>query len=161
VETTKRPAAARSGRPSELEAHLGYWLRRVSNAVSGKFARSLHARNTSVAEWVFLRQLHGQKHVTPGEMAALLSMTRGAISKIIDKLERKGWISSKTKPEDKRVQLVSLTAAGRRVVPQLAAIADQNDDRFFAFLEPRDRRALRDLLIKLAEHHQIRDVPLE
>jgi len=59
------------------------------------------------------------------------------------------------------VQLLSLTAAGRRVVPELAGIADHNDDQFFAFLNARERRLLRDLLIKLANHHQIRDVPLE
>ena len=147
--------------PSQVEAHLGYWLRKVSNAVSGSFARSLQGRQTSVAEWVLLRHLHDRKQATPGELADALTMTRGAISKIIDKLESKAWIRSRIKPEDSRVQLLSLTAAGRRVVPELADIADHNDDRFFAPLDVAERRALRDLLIKLARHHQIRDVPFE
>jgi DNA-binding MarR family transcriptional regulator len=148
-------------RPSQLETHLGYWLRRVSNAVSGSFARSLQARQTSVAEWVLLRHLHDRKQATPGELAEALTMTRGAISKIIDKLQAKDWIRSRIKPEDNRVQLLSLTAAGRRVVPQLADIADHNDDQFFGLLNTGERRLLRDLLIKLANHHQIRDVPFE
>lgn len=146
---------------SQLETHLGYWLRRVSNAVSGGFARSLQARQTSVAEWVLLRHLHDRKQATPGELAETLTMTRGAISKIIDKLQAKEWIRSRIKPEDNRVQLLSLTAAGRRVVPELAEIADHNDDQFFAVLNTRERHMLRDLLIKLANHHQIRDVPVE
>lgn len=33
-----------------LERHLGYWLRRVSNQVSGAFARALQERGLSVAE---------------------------------------------------------------------------------------------------------------
>lgn len=147
--------------PSQFETHVGYWLRRVSNAVSGSFARSLQGRQTSVAEWVLLRHLHDWKQATPGELADALTMTRGAISKIIDKLESKVWIRSRIKPEDHRVQLLSLTAAGRRVVPELAKIADDNDDRFFGPLDDAERRALRDLLIKLATHHQIRDVPFE
>ena len=77
----------------------------------------------------------------PGELAEALTMTRGAISKIIDKLQVKGWIRSRIKPEDNRVQLLSLTAAGRRVVPELAEIADRNDDQFFGFLDIRERRA--------------------
>jgi DNA-binding MarR family transcriptional regulator len=146
---------------SELESHLGYWLRKVSNAVSGSFARSLQSRQTSVAEWVLLRHLHDRKQATPGELADALTMTRGAISKVIDKLEAKAWIRSRTNPEDHRVQLISLTAAGRRSVPELAKIADDNDDRFFGPLSGAERRALRDLLIKLATHHQIHDVPFE
>ena len=44
---------------SALETHLGYWLRRVSNRVSGAFAQALHAKQVSVAEWVMLRHLSG------------------------------------------------------------------------------------------------------
>lgn len=146
---------------SRLETHLGYWLRLVSNAVSGSFARSLQARQTSVAEWVLLRCLYDRREATPGELAEALVMTRGAISKIIDKLEAKGWIRSRIKPEDNRVQALSLTSAGRRVVPELAEIADQNDHRFFAHLDADERQALRHLLAKLANDHQIREVPLE
>ena len=40
-----------------LEKHLGYWLRRVSNAVSGEFARALQEKQISVAEWVLLSVL--------------------------------------------------------------------------------------------------------
>ena len=146
---------------SELETHLGYWLRRVSNAVSGEFARSLQQRRTSVAEWVLLRQLWDLSQATPGEMAEALTMTRGAISKIIDKLQSKGWIRSRIKPEDNRVQLLSLTGAGRRVVPELAEIADRNDQKFFACLDTDERTALRHLLRKLASHHRIREIPIE
>ncbi len=146
---------------SGLESHLGYWLRRVSNTVSGEFARSLYARQTSVAEWVFLRHLYEREQTTPGELAEASTMTRGAISKIIDKLQAKGWIRSKVNPEDNRGQLLSLTAMGRRNLPELAEIADQNDEQFFACLDAEERAALKNLLSKLAEHHQIRNVPVE
>ena len=146
---------------SGLESHLGYWLRRVSNTVSGEFARSLYTRQTSVAEWVLLRRLHEREQATPGELAEALTMTRGAISKIIDKLQAKGWIRSRVNPEDNRGQLLSLTPVGRRKLPELAEIADQNDEHFFACLDAGERAALKRLLSKLAEHHQIRDVPVE
>ena len=156
METNAGPSAI-----SGLEAHLGYWLRRVSNSVSNGFAQSLQARQTSVAEWVLLRHLWDRTQATPGEMAEALTMTRGAISKIIDKLESKGWIRSKINPEDSRGQLLSLSGAGRRAVPELAEIADRNDRKFFSCLDSKERTALRHLLAKLAAHHQMHDVPLE
>ncbi|HEY6447182.1 MAG TPA: MarR family transcriptional regulator [Acidobacteriaceae bacterium] len=143
-----------------LESHLGYWLRRVSNAVSGAFARSLHARRTSVAEWVVLRHL-SESEQAPGELAEALTMTRGAISKIVDKLQAKGWIRSETNSDDNRRQILSLTALGRRTLPQLAQIADQNDELFFTCLSKGEQSELRRLLTKLAEHHHMRKAPVD
>src|SRR5579875_2578707 len=99
---------------SGLESHLGYWLRRVSNAVSGRFAHALREQQqTSTAEWVLLRQLYDRGEATPGDMAEALGMTRGAVSKIVDKLEGKDWVLSKPAPTDGRVQLLSLTRNGQ------------------------------------------------
>jgi DNA-binding MarR family transcriptional regulator len=143
-----------------LEGHLGYWLRRVSNAVSGEFARALQARQTSVAEWVFLRLLYDRKQATPGQLARELEMTRGAITKIIDKLQAKGWLNSRIDPTDNRVQLLALTGAGRRIVPSLARIADRNDKQFFDALTPAERQTLRHLLQTIAERHSLTGVPI-
>ena len=143
-----------------LDSHLGYWLRRVSNTVSAEFAQSLHKRQASVAEWVLLRHLYEREMVTPGDLAEASAMTRGAISKIVDKLQAKGWIRSRVNPQDNRGQLLSLSHAGRRNLPELAAIADQNDQHFFACLDDQEKSTLRRLLCKVAEHHQIREDPI-
>lgn len=149
-------------RPSaNLEVHLGYWLRRVSNQVSGAFARALEREHTSVAEWVVLCRVEERPGITPGEVAAELDLTRGAVSKIIDKLEAKAWISRATKAADGRVQLLSLTRQGKRILPQLAEIADRNDREFFDGLAAEERATLRRLLGKLADLHQIRNIPIE
>ena len=88
-------------------------------------------------------------------------MTRGAISKVLDKLEKKNWIKRMTKPQDNRVQLLSLTAQGRHALPQLAAIADRNDSKFFDCLEADEKATLQTLLRRLADFHRIGDVPIE
>jgi DNA-binding MarR family transcriptional regulator len=147
-------------RPSCLDVHLGYWLRRVSNQVSAAFARALQTRQTSVAEWVLLSRLHDGRETTPTDLAASLTLTRGAISKIIDKLEAKNWLKRVTSQDDNRVQVLSLTSHGRRVLPQLAQIADTNDHHFFDCLDAHEQATLRRLLQKLADHHRIHDVPV-
>ncbi len=144
-----------------LEIHLGYWLRRVSNRVSGAFVRALHAQSVSVAEWVLLRHLQERQSMTPGELADALGLTRGAVSKVLDKLVEKNWIARATKPEDNRVQLISMTRHGRRALPQLAEIADRNDREFFDCLDADERATLQRLLRKLADFHRIKDVPIQ
>jgi len=146
---------------SQLESHLGYWLRRVSNAVSGTFSRALHEKQTSVAEWVLLREIHERGQAAPGELADSLGLTRGAVSKIVDKLDVKGWVQSDAKEGDSRFRLLSLTGAGRRNLPVLAEIADRNDARYFDCLTAKEKSVLRAILIKLANQNQINNVPTE
>jgi DNA-binding MarR family transcriptional regulator len=145
----------------DLEDHLGYWLRLVSNQVSGAFARALQERSVSVAEWVALRHMHDRQDLTPGELADALGLTRGAVSKVLDKLASKQWIARTADTEDGRVQLLSLTRQGRRVLPELAQIADSNDERFFGCLDRGEHGTLLRLLQKIAEVHQLRDVPVD
>jgi DNA-binding MarR family transcriptional regulator len=146
---------------AQLESHLGYWLRRVSNAVSGTFARALQEKQTSVAEWVLLRQIHERGQTAPGELADSLGLTRGAVSKIVDKLEAKGWVRTEAKEGDSRFRLLSLTRAGRRSLPVLAQIADHNDARYFDCLSAREKSTLRELLAKLTDHNRIQGAPTE
>ena len=165
VETTRRhppeaPPSA-SAPPSALEAHLGYWLRLVSNEVSHAFERALRKRDISVAEWVALNQLATATGLTPATLAAAMGMTRGAISKVLDKLSAKQLISRSVSVLDNRVQLLALTAQGRRMLPQLTHIADGNDELFFAALSADEQAALRNLLRKVARAGQIVRIPVE
>ncbi len=159
METTERILQRRD--PGSLEAHLGYCLRRVSNHVSSTFARLLREQGTSTAEWVVLRLLDQGAAKGPSELAEALSLTRGAMSKILAKLEAKGWVAREVREDDNRAQWVSLTSAGRAVVPKLAELADRNDEEQFQALSETERAKLRRLLLKLTEFHQIRDVAVE
>ena len=146
---------------SALEAHLGYWLRLVSNEVSRTFERALHKRNISVAEWVAINQLAAGVGLTPANLAATMGMTRGAISKVLAKLSKKKLISRSMSPLDSRVQLLSLTSQARQILPQLTGIADDNDRHFFAALTPDERAAFHTLLRKLATVHHMAHIPVE
>jgi DNA-binding MarR family transcriptional regulator len=150
----------RSSLPT-LDAHLGYRLRRVSNEVSGTFARALQAEGVSAAEWVALRLLHGEAKRTPGDLAGLTGMTRGAVTKVLDKLEAKALVTRAVNPEDNRVQWLSLTRSGQRLVPKLAALADRNDAHFFGCLSTAEQTALQKLLEKLTDFHRLREVPVD
>jgi DNA-binding MarR family transcriptional regulator len=147
--------------PSALSAHLGYWLRCVSNQVSQAFARKVEARGVTVAEWVFLRQLLDGDHVAPSRLAEHLGATRGAITKLADRLIAKALVARAADPGDGRAQILSLTPAGRALVPQLAALADINDAEFFDGLTSQDRKALLRILQGIVEKRGLKAVPMD
>lgn len=146
---------------SALEVHLGYWLRRVSNHVSSAFAKALQERQVSVAEWVVLSHVDEHPEIRPAELAETIGLTRGAVSKVLDKLGDKKWLTRKTLDTDNRGQSLVLTPQGRRILPQLKVIADRNDRRFFDCLNASEKAMFGQLLRKLTVSNKISDVPVE
>ena len=132
--------------PSPLDASLGYWLRSASNRVSHGLSQKLAARGVTAAEWVLLRMIYAHDVGAPKRLARDLGMTKGAISKLVDRLVGKGLASKAAMTSDRRHQDVWLTPAGRALVPELAALADANDAEYFGRLSVAERETFETLL---------------
>ena len=146
---------------SPLEGHLGYWLRYVSNHVSHAFARKVEAHGVTVAEWVLLREMFDAGAANPSRLADALGMTRGAVSKLVERLCRKQLAVRSSSDDDRRYQTVELTAAGKRLVPRLAQSADDNDREYFGHLKHDERKRLVNLLQDIVRRHGWKDLPVD
>jgi MarR family transcriptional regulator, lower aerobic nicotinate degradation pathway regulator len=145
---------------SALEAHLGYWLRYVSNQVSHAFALKVTEKGVTVAEWVVLRELYDGEAM-PSLLAERLGMTRGAISKIADRLVGKGLIRRDASATDRRAQVLALTVGGRSLVPALAELADRNDEQFFGHLDAATQAAIKAAMQEIVRRQGLRAVPVD
>ncbi len=155
---TKKPGKIAASR---LTTHIGFWMRLVSNHVSYAFARKLEFSGVTVAEWVVLREMYGGDDTTsPGVVAELTGLTRGAVSKLISRLLEKGLVTRKESSSDRRYQDIELTPAALAVVPKLAKLADENDREFFKGLRKSERVTLTSLLKKTAALHNLKNMPV-
>jgi DNA-binding MarR family transcriptional regulator len=150
----------KNNRVSGLEDHLGYWLRYVSNQASHAFSLKVAAREVTVAEWVTLRELYQQPAMAPSALADRLGMTRGAISKLADRLLAKALVTRVQGKTDRRYQELALTDAGRALVPELSALADRNDLEFFGHLTPADRATLKRIMQDIVRKRGLRIIPI-
>ncbi len=146
---------------SDLTSHLGYWLRYVSNHVAQTFARKLESRDVTVAEWVILRELYGAEGVSPSQLAEKLGLTRGAVSKLAERLVAKSLVIRRADPADGRAQILALTAQGRQLVPKLATLADQNDAEFFSHLAAEERAKIERFLRDVVERRGLKSTPVD
>jgi DNA-binding MarR family transcriptional regulator len=152
---------SRSTEVSGLQDHLGYWLRFVSNQVSHAFSLKVAAHGVTVAEWVMLRELYDGDAMVPSALAERLGMTRGAISKLADRLAAKALLVRVPGKVDRRYQDLALTAAGRELVPTLSELADQNDAEFFGHLSLEDRAIIRRLMMGIVRELGLRTTPVD
>lgn len=148
-------------KPSTLDDHTGYWLRYVSNQVSHAFARKVEAQGVTVAEWVLLREMLSTGATNPSQLAEKVGMTRGAVSKLVERLSRKKLAIRSSSEGDGRYQTVELTVAGKRLVPILARLADENDREFFGHLKKEERTKLVSLLQEIIRRHGWKDLPVD
>lgn len=114
---------------AELAMRVSEGLRRVS-AYSVLF-------NQAVADQVGLNatdlrclDLIGRMGpVTPGQLAKLTSLTSGAITGILDRLERRGFVARQPDPSDRRRVIVSTTpVAFQTVGPLFMSLAAAMDE---------------------------------
>jgi MarR family transcriptional regulator, lower aerobic nicotinate degradation pathway regulator len=145
---------------SSIESHLGYWIRYVSNHVSHAFALKLAAVGVTAAEWVVLRELYDSESA-PSALADRLGLTRGAISKLADRLIDKDLIARRASAGDRRFQSLALARPGRTITPKLAALADENDAEFFADLDTEARATIAAAMKAIVRRKGLRAAPVD
>jgi len=102
-----------------------------------------------------------QGPANPSQIAAAAGMTRRAVSKLIDRLCRKGLAVRESSTTDRRFQMVKLSEAGTRLVPVLARIADANDHEFFGHLNASDRSMLVNVLREMVVRNGWKEIPAD
>lgn len=127
--------------PSNLEDHLGYWLRCLSNFVSGSFEKKLASHDISVAQWVVLRILFDNSGITLNQAARLVGVDKSSLSRMVERLVQRDLIN-RADGDDRRSVRLALTAAGEKLVPELARRADENDTAFFSSLSEKQHKDL-------------------
>jgi len=145
--------------PPPLEAHLGFWLRFVSNQVSQRFRQLLEEQGASVTDWVTLRSLWAGEVSTRSGLIEVLGMTKGAVSKVVARLEQRGLLEGLPMEAGQREQRLVLTVEGQHTVPRLAALAEANEVHFFGHLPCEERRMLMQAMKALVHHHRMTSFP--
>lgn len=144
---------------SDLEYHIGYWLRFVSNHVSYAFRDRIAEYDVTVAEWVALRSLHNVAPCTLSELAKQIGIDGGTTSRLVDRLIQKKLATRKVSSSDRRAVKLDLTDAGRTLIPKLANEADENDDHFFRRLPKEDKDHLIRIMKAVVKMHNLTEKP--
>ena len=67
------------------------------------------AHGVGVTETRAVDHLQAAGELTPGELGEALSLTSGAVTALIDRLERAGWVTRSPHPDDRRSVVLRLT----------------------------------------------------
>lgn len=153
-------AKSRSRSVRRPEDHLGYWLTFVSSKVVTSLARRLENLDVSVSEWVALRKLCDQPAaISISALAEEMGMTKAPVSRLVERLVQKELVNRQGSRNDARAQQIWLSSAGQKLVPKLAAIADENEETFFGHLPANVRPVMIALMQDIVKRHRLMKAP--
>src|SRR6266566_4474704 len=144
------------GPPKELRTCASFLLKRLGFAVKERLVDAFDEAGLSGYHHSVLALLDEEPRETQAMIADALGYDRSHLVGVLDELEEKALIERRRDPSDRRRHLVSLTPAGRESLAQLRAIVKRVDDDFFKPLDAGERKQLKELLARLASHHDAR-----
>jgi DNA-binding MarR family transcriptional regulator len=86
---------------------------RLYNAVDARL-RATHG--LSAGQYELMQIIADREHCRVYDIVQEVAITVGAASKAVDRLEAAGWCRRSANPDDRRSSLLSLTAAGSRLL---------------------------------------------
>lgn len=124
---------------------LGLLFRQVRDAMWKAMEDELATlgHGLTFSQFVTLKKLGmSDGHISVGELARAAELNPGAMTRLLDKLEEKGFIVRGNDPTDRRALRIQLTAAGRDIFDQTTICGEHVRERALAGMDESEREQL-------------------
>ena len=105
----------------DLSRNFGFLLNDVARLLRTTYDRRVKALGLTRSQWWVLTHLFRADGVTQSELAETLEIEKPTLGRLLDRLEKKGWVRREHDARDRRAWRVYLTAA---VEPAMHTLRD-------------------------------------
>jgi MarR family transcriptional regulator, transcriptional regulator for hemolysin len=138
--------------PAPAQPPIGLHLARTAKAVSRAFDDALSAAGGSLPSWLVLLSVRTGKLGNQRELAEAIGIRGATMTHHLDTMEAAGLVARRRDPENRRVQLVTLTASGEAAFDRMRSAAMAFDSRLRAGLSEADVVRFTTVLDKLRDN---------
>lgn len=132
-----------------LQNSYTFWISRLANLMQEHFNQRLREEDVTWPQWMVLNVLHQNLAQTPATIADQIGVDRSAVTRLLDRLEKKQLILREHDKLDRRTVNVKLTDAGLTKMEQLNAMAKHHQEHFLSSLHNTEYRSLKGNLQKM------------
>jgi DNA-binding MarR family transcriptional regulator len=120
--TTPRSSRAATERIA-LEQSAGFRLSRLVRVRRERWATQLQSLGLTPPQAAILRATRDREGQALRALARTLNTDAMSVKRCVDDLERRGWLLTTTRDDDRRVREVNLTSAGQELMRRLDELA--------------------------------------
>ena len=117
-----RPAAFYRAASYASDDSVGYLMKRVMGSIVCQIDKRLVTHGLTSAQWGPLLHLQRSGRCAVAELARRLQMDGGAMTRLLDRLEKKQLCKRVRSTDDRRVVQVELTPQGQTAIAEVPAV---------------------------------------
>ena len=134
---------------------LAEFLRFLTQSAGNEFVRAVEEEQLSLTQ---LKAMHvlagaGEPYSLNGLAERLGGLSLPTLSRAVEALVKRGFVSRTEDVEDRRVKRLDLTGAGRRTIERLVAIRAAEFETVLEKLSDEERERLADAIEPILERH--------
>jgi DNA-binding MarR family transcriptional regulator len=151
-QTTRETAPSGNGRldQSELKKHLGYFLARARFIAFKTYEEHVgQGHDLRPVEFSLMILLASNKQATLTQLSQALGVAQPNMTGILRRLEGRGLLERTRGEKDKRMQFITLSTEGAKLLRQARAASKDMDKGWLGRLTPAEQARLVELLEKV------------
>jgi len=137
-----------------VDDYLAALLAQASQLISAEFHAVVRRQGLAVSEWRILATLADSPPMSIGRLARIALAKQPTVTRLLDRMQEKGHVERTAHDSDRRVTLVGITPAGRRLVDRLIVLAREHEDRVLAPFGLARAETLKTTLRRIIELHR-------
>ena len=137
-----------------LQDVLFYSLESATKAYR-RFAQArMHAEGVDITidQWLVLKTIHENPDIMLQQVGAAVFKDFASVTRIVQLLERKGFLRRKPHPNDGRRSALALTSSGQSVIRTVEPIAQANRRKALEGISAKEITQLRALMKRISEN---------
>jgi DNA-binding MarR family transcriptional regulator len=137
-----------------VDDYLPALLAQASQLISAEFHRVVKANGFTVSEWRVLATLAGNEPMSIGRLAQITTIKQPTATRLLDRMEVKGYVQRVENEGDRRITLVRITSTGTRLVSRLIPLAREHEMRVLDPFGQQRSKDLKSTLRSIVELHR-------
>ena len=133
------------------EESVGYLMKRIMMSVVYQADKRLIVHGLTSAQWGPLMHMRTSGGSAVAELARLLQVDAGAMTRLLDRLEKKGLCKRVRSTEDRRVVRVELTPEGEASIQEVPAVLAEVMNAHLAGFSKTEWNALKTYLQRIVK----------
>lgn len=131
---------------------LGFMITGVRNAIWSAIERELEPLDISAAQFVVFNSIAKGRGSTIGDLCRVLGYDSGAMTRLLDRIEKKGLIRRVANPDDRRSYVIEMTEQSEKLVPKARRQVEKVFGELLEGFDEREAGALKTSLEKILEN---------
>ena len=129
-----------------FEENIGLLIHDVARLLRVLYDRQMASIGLTRSQWWLLTYLFFKDGINQSELGILMDMEKAPLSRLLDRMEKKGWVIRKNESKDRRTKNIYLSESIKPLISSMRDKAAEYRSESLSILTDKERNKLIDIL---------------